>query len=893
MPLVTNGTGMVNEPFAVSVTNPKEINRYYYKLINEEFRNLQLDQNLRNKSIFDLIDYCESLYEKLSELVTANDDSLRYYIKGYLIFNYFINSFIMVHFKGFDQFILTNEYDFIIYLNVFAFYNTDEIVKSNSYVLPLSDLRKLVLNYLADKNLLKFNVKELYSWLYEYIDYLKKKDHYSASNSQAVLEEEPDEDLFDDYYHEHDSKQLPSVPKSEKHYDLASDFNTMTMDSRENDPLNDFINRFPSVKMENDSKTKPKKKPPPLPTEPPPGLPLENRKQTTKNINTSPSSTPYPVQNNTFNNFEEIPYPLKPDSEIYLSGNYKSVDNIPQSTSHYNRPPAKPMDQSQSHPIIPQVNYSNPVLYSMPSSQMDYQYNNYPMYPQPEFQPNNYTSYQNYSMTSDQYYGGPQQMYPGASVPTQPVYMAPSQNAPLPPVPPVSTQPNTYNIPANQPHNYSSQDSIRMHKQNQMKQLSICGLKNFSSSCYINSTIQLLFGIEQFKHIFSNLHYNKFIRNPKFIAARKNPDNNSRDSILLSEAVSGLLKSFTMHGGASIAPTKFIRLSSILKPDFNIPHEQQDSQEFLLFILERLHEELSNKGIENSDITMYNFEKFMSIWKISIPDKEKEEYFKWYKSLVQYEGTSPVNDLFEGHLQNKLICDKCGYESINYSPFTILSLPIPSKQQGQTVDLSECLRYYTQDEILSGDNAWNCPKCFKIDKNEPNALDNHPVFVNKRSGIFKLSRRSKSPTKEKQKVKQNNSNKISISTKRLIFVKLPKIMFIHLSRFSMFNMTDKLNTVIAYPLKLKFNSNNDLKITYKLSGIINHYGNLKSGHYTSLINKSNVNGSNGWDNLSSPYWCYFDDENIRADVAHGDLYNETQSSKLQSRDVYVLCYERV
>ena len=249
MPLVTNGTGMVNEPFAVSVTNPKEINRYYYKLINEEFRNLQLDQNLRNKSIFDLIDYCESLYEKLSELVTANDDSLRYYIKGYLIFNYFINSFIMVHFKGFDQFILTNEYDFIIYLNVFAFYNTDEIVKSNSYVLPLSDLRKLVLNYLADKNLLKFNVKELYSWLYEYIDYLKKKDHYSASNSQAVLEEEPDEDLFDDYYHEHDSKQLPSVPKSEKHYDLASDFNTMTLVSLEIDPLIFFINGFPSVKL--------------------------------------------------------------------------------------------------------------------------------------------------------------------------------------------------------------------------------------------------------------------------------------------------------------------------------------------------------------------------------------------------------------------------------------------------------------------------------------------------------------------------------------------------------------------------------------------------------------------------------------------------------------------
>lgn len=181
-----------------------DMQAYYSRLINYEFRNLQLDSEVKSKSLFDLIDYCELQYETANvQLQTGATDpnatlkGIKTYIKGYLVFNYFINSFIMVHFKGFDTFIESNEQDFIIYLNIFAFYNSNEYFQNGNYSIQSEDLREYVKKYLVDKNLLSFNIEELYSWLNEYITYLKEKDKSteeqasvsSSSSSFSFVEE--------------------------------------------------------------------------------------------------------------------------------------------------------------------------------------------------------------------------------------------------------------------------------------------------------------------------------------------------------------------------------------------------------------------------------------------------------------------------------------------------------------------------------------------------------------------------------------------------------------------------------------------------------------------------------------------------------------------------------
>ncbi|CUM64435.1 uncharacterized protein PRCAT00002039001 [Priceomyces carsonii] len=866
-------------------THDLEAKSFYIKVINKEFRNLQLDKALRSKSIFDLIDYCELLYEQLSATRDKND-AIRLYVKGFLIFNYFINSFIMVHFHGFDAFIESNEQDFIIYLNVFAFYVNKLAIENDSFTIPLEHLRRWMLEYLMDNDLLNFDVKELYEWLFEYIDYLKNKDNSLEENSDTgrdlnSLQEDPCE-----YTNSH------LLPKSDKIYNLADinlEDSTISSNSQYNvDPVKQFVNRYPSVKLEKEpistnetygisfQRYKPSDSIstlPDLPQVAPPAPPLASYQEnvyssTPYPVDVPPKRAPYPIRENSYDDSTFIDEDLNGSLKHHLRSNGESSTNVLEREKEYHRP-QHPYNLNKRPPIaVPsQINASGVIPYKLEVERPQ-------VIPAPSVLPFN----GNGSRSGSTSYVPPvaQQLLIGIS----PHFGLQYNN---------NSDFSNGSYPSQSRVNFQAPQN-KSQKVESMKEYAICGLKNFGSSCYINLTIQLLFGLLDFKSVFHNLEYQKYIRDPKYVDIIRALKMN-KNPVLLSEAISSLLKVFESHGSASIAPTKFLRVTSLLKPDFHIPHEQQDAQEFLLFILERLHEELSCKVPELVEITDDSIERYISKWNIVISQKDKEEYFKWYKSLIKSEGDSPIHDLFQGHLQNKLICFRCKYESINYSPFTILSLPIPNKH-GESVDLSDCLKYYIQDEVLTGDNAWNCPKCSSskpLDSSN-SSLDNHPVFNNKKSGIFKFSRRAKSPSRDVQKTPLNPTEG-SISIKTLDFIKLPQVLFIHLSRFSMFNVTDKLDTKIQYPLELKF-KNHNYSIGYKLTGLINHYGNLKSGHYTSLVNKS-VIGHNldKLDNLKHPYWCLFDDDCIRVNMFHGDINHKTHNS-FHSRDVYVLCYER-
>lgn len=52
------------------------------------------------------------------------------------------------------------------------------------------------------------------------------------------------------------------------------------------------------------------------------------------------------------------------------------------------------------------------------------------------------------------------------------------------------------------------------------------------------------------------------------------------------------------------------------------------------------------------------------------------EYWAGFKKREQ----SIFIDLFYGQLKSKLTCTKCGYSSLTYDPFNVLSLPIPTQK---------------------------------------------------------------------------------------------------------------------------------------------------------------------------------------------------------------------
>ncbi|KAG7191319.1 uncharacterized protein KQ657_003560 [Scheffersomyces spartinae] len=806
------------------------------------------------------MDYCELLYEHLKR--KNNPD---YYINGFIILNYFINSYIMMKYKGFDQLIAKSQIDFVVYLNLFSFYVNDNSILSNNEMgfpeIALLQLRTLVLEYLIDNQLLSFDVNELYNWLYEYIDYLRQKDKQEGlkkdNTGDTILnglqnsptDKDQDNDSFTTKFpsledpepfiefNESDSdsntdndgtlkspsnasatnlaRKRPTLPYP---LNVTEEVTNLTPFIGETTPVLPRILTEPSISIDpeiNQDKilkvarttTDPIL---PLSKRPPqviPPVPKTNTQYIRNSVNPPPkSSSPgKSVQLSTTVQTGNFTQPLPPKGNSTSSG--RVAYNQKQNSSAY-PPQQPPLPPQQFQAPWPQQQYTNnyppPPLSQFPSSQQFP--HNQQIYPQ-QFPPT-------------QYYQGPQ-------YPPQQIMNASYSNGYAPPM----------NV-------------------NPYKVYGICGLKNFGSSCYINLTLQVLFGLYYFKRLMQSL---EIPRAPNSLAA----------SIL------GLLNVFTNKGNSNITPANFIRTVKHFKPEFNVPFEQQDAQEFLIFVLDQLHNETRFKP-QNTPVVDD---------RLLCAQKDKDEYAKWYDDLIKYEGLSPIHDLFQGHLQSKLICYKCSHESASYSSFTILSLPIPSS--GSMVNLSDCLMYYTQDEVLKGDNAWKCPKCSKaVDALEGHRLDNNPVFHVKKSGIFKF-KRSKSPSKEPEPIKLQSSAPDLLSLKRLTFVKLPKILFIHLSRFS--NMQHKLTVPIKFPLKLNFEHDAE-PVLYNLVGVINHFGSLKSGHYISVVNKmldAKFHLQSPSSTNSPPHgWYLFDDEHI-VNTSMGN--NDT----VESRDAYVLCYERL
>jgi ubiquitin carboxyl-terminal hydrolase 7/11 len=120
--------------------------------------------------------------------------------------------------------------------------------------------------------------------------------------------------------------------------------------------------------------------------------------------------------------------------------------------------------------------------------------------------------------------------------------------------------------------------------------------------------------------------------------------------------------------------------------------------------------------------------------------------------------------------------------------------------------------------------------------------------------------------------------------KSLTFVTLPPTLIIHLSRFLFYDTSQKDDTVIQYPLILTIPHSNE-HVKYRLFGVVNHSGTLKSGHYTSITNKNLTH------DLKQPNWYYFDDEVVKG-TGHG-VADDRDCDRMNSSTVYVLFYEKM
>ncbi|EGD72697.1 hypothetical protein PTSG_04426 [Salpingoeca rosetta] len=293
------------------------------------------------------------------------------------------------------------------------------------------------------------------------------------------------------------------------------------------------------------------------------------------------------------------------------------------------------------------------------------------------------------------------------------------------------------------------------------------GLKNLGNTCYMNAVLQCLAHTKQLATYFVQKRYrNHLNRRSKFGCKGE-----------VAEELAELLTVLTSRQYRHLSPSMFKEVFASYCPQF-AGYDQQDCQEFASMLLDKLHEDL-NRVVAKPPAKDLD---------LSGMDAVRAGNEAWKQCIAR--DNSIITDLFQGQFRSVTRCNTCRYESATYSPFTSLSLPVPPHGR---YSLHHCIRLFSRQENMTGNNQWKCPKC--------KAYRDAIKFM----GIWRL----------------------------------PRCLLIHLKRFY-FNgpFRDKINTMIDFPQNLQLGKDDVMSFSrpeqrenYSLYAVANHYGTLTGGHY--------------------------------------------------------------
>jgi len=255
-----------------------------------------------------------------------------------------------------------------------------------------------------------------------------------------------------------------------------------------------------------------------------------------------------------------------------------------------------------------------------------------------------------------------------------------------------------------------------------------------------------------------------------------------------------------------LKPLSFKKELGLLFSDYN-GRDQHDSGEALAKILDFLHDALSFKAI-------------ISVPEIGKDRETKLNHLAWKCMKEQYESVySFFVHNFYGQHKITMKCQVCQSLFYRFDPFMVLSLGIYESCN----TIYDCFDKFQKIESLE---EVNCETC-----------------------------------NEKRNFKRQNN-----------LWRVPKILLISLNRYDMFGK--KINRFIDFPTtnlqvniaKKKYHD----RISFDLVSVINHYGRLNGGHYTSFT--KNKEGR----------WFEFDDDGVK----------EMKMERVVSDAAYFLVYQR-
>ncbi|XP_072818560.1 ubiquitin carboxyl-terminal hydrolase 50 isoform X3 [Vicugna pacos] len=286
----------------------------------------------------------------------------------------------------------------------------------------------------------------------------------------------------------------------------------------------------------------------------------------------------------------------------------------------------------------------------------------------------------------------------------------------------------------------------------------VTGLRNLGNTCYMNAILQCLCSISPLVEYFLS---------GKYITALQ------KDCSKVATAFAYVMTDMWLGDSDCVSPEILRSALGSLYPALT-KKTQQDAQEFLIYVLNELHEALKK----------YHRRRLY----------EKKSLPRCCRKMIASE-SSIITRLFEGQLNYSIVCLKCENCTYKNEVFTVLSLPIPSRYE---CSLQDCLQCFFQQDTLTWNNQILCSLCETKQETAVRAsISKAPKII-----VFHLKRFDVLGTM-KRKLRTD----------------------IH------YPLTNLDLTPYICPIFRKHPK-------YNLCAVVNHFGDLDGGHYTAFCKNS-------------------------------------------------------
>lgn len=336
----------------------------------------------------------------------------------------------------------------------------------------------------------------------------------------------------------------------------------------------------------------------------------------------------------------------------------------------------------------------------------------------------------------------------------------------------------------------------------------LSGLANVGNTCYLNSCMQLLSHCYELNDLLEKGEYKKKL-------------NRALDSIILLEW--DKLRELLWNANCTVAPYGFIKtihkIAQMKKRDLFSGYQQNDVQEFLLFIIDCFHNALTREvEMQINGQTQNETDTLATVCYNMI----KSSYQKDYSEIIT---------IFYGIHVSEIISDTTN-ETLSYrpEPFSVINLSIPPIANPSLFD---CFDLYCEPEHMNAanDNAWYNEK-----------------------------------TQQKENVQR-----------RIRFWSLPNVLIIDLKRWVNGNQNARKAPHVNIQIPLDnvdfsryIKGYNPASYVYDLFGIGNHSGGIYGGHYTAHI--KNANGK--WYNFNDTQVNEIKEEQVISPQAYCLFYRK-------------------